>query len=411
MSDSIKIFHITDIHLGTSIGKNRPVPGAAVTFPQSVYDTLRALDQVILDIEEQQPDAILITGDTFHHVIHSRYLLTALTTRIAKMTRVAPTIMIVGNHDIIAGTHMLADYAALPVHNLHIVSSTRVVEIKARNGQMMSFVCAAWPITTMIGDEQVENDLSNEKQKNKQEFHHIINTFAHDSLEMIPDSHYKVFVGHGTVLGVYNGDQLHYIRKGESVKDDVVLYPKNLLGYDYVAMGHIHIRALADDKICYPGSLCVVDFSESDLPHGFAVVEIDQNRMPIITFREVFTRPFSNVLVRTDQFSDEQSIINFILQEAPPDEDRFTRVKLMVNSKGIDVSIPMLYEVLEDHYAYLTVDRQYLDADEAKNEVPTFQPGETTISVVKRYLDTRDDLQDEQKVMALIRLRALINQG
>lgn len=60
---------------------------------------------------------------------------------------------------------------------------------------------------------------------------------------------------------------------------EVVLPTRELEAQDwhYVVAGHIHSRQRLDENgtIFYPGSLCVTDFSESDQPHGFAILDIE----------------------------------------------------------------------------------------------------------------------------------------
>ena len=94
MTESIKIFHFTDVHIGTYIGKAMPVPNAALSLHQSVFDVLKALDTLTEKARIEQPDAILCAGDWFDRVVNSRVVLTAVTKRVNALTEIAPVVIV-----------------------------------------------------------------------------------------------------------------------------------------------------------------------------------------------------------------------------------------------------------------------------------------------------------------------------
>lgn len=59
------------------------------------------------------------------------------------------------------------------------------------------------------------------------------------------------------------------------LKYDPVLYPEDLSGFDYVALGHIHEFQNIGESIFYSGSIDRMDFNEEGQPKGFLVVTFE----------------------------------------------------------------------------------------------------------------------------------------
>jgi len=419
MTRQVKIFHISDIHLGTYIGKLQPIPNAALSLHQSVFDVFRALDKVIEDAQAEQPDFILITGDLFHRTINSRVILRSLAERLARMTQIAPTIILVGNHDLIGNAHMLSDYAELPINNLYIVDIPTPLSFETKDGIPVTLVCAGWPDTTMLAEEDETDQLNQMKTSTKQKLQWMINNFAKETAENIPAGTVKVFAGHGMMTDFYSSEEVELLG-GEDftsgiMKDDLMFYPANFTGYDYIALGHIHLRSLkADKRTAYPGSLYPVNFGESKTPHGYVVATIDADTKELfLEPRDIVIRPYTNFFLKTSKFSSEDQIVTHILTTAPPDKERFVRVKFIVDNNGLDVNPASFVEVLEQHYGFLTIEKTYAaDLEIISNDPITWHQGDTVLSITKRYLQgeiEKGAITPPQADKAIITLRSYIN--
>jgi predicted phosphodiesterase len=97
MTETIRIAHITDTHLGyRALNKQDPETGRN----QRTVDFERALETAIDDILRRDVDAIIHAGDVFHH---SRPTWQSLRHFIQQFRRIEeagiPTLVIAGNHD------------------------------------------------------------------------------------------------------------------------------------------------------------------------------------------------------------------------------------------------------------------------------------------------------------------------
>jgi len=408
--------HMSDVHVGTYIGKLMPVPYAALSMHQSLFDVFKALDIAIDNAVQDQVDFILITGDLFHRPINSRVILATLARRIRRLTEIAPVIILAGNHDIVSNTHMLSDVAELSVNNLHIVSDPTVLNLETKDGIKVCFVCAGWPMKTMISNIEGVQGLDSAKASSTQVLQAMLNDFAEEAAEKAPADAVKVFAGHGTMQNVYSGadiDRLGGSQFSASIaREDIVFYPAKFTGYDYVALGHIHLRACRPEmRVCYPGSIYPVNFSEWDIPHGYILAEIDSDTRELeLIERDIFIRPYSNLVLKTSRFKSEDEILAHILENAPADPERFVRVYFVVDKDGLDINPVAIQDNLDGHYGFLKIDKTYqTDGELAPQDDVVWQTGDTVISLVKRYLENKPEIPPDKKTKIIIRLRTLIN--
>lgn len=97
MSNTIRIAHITDTHLGyRGLRKSDPETGRN----QRTVDFERALEQAIDDILERDVDVILHAGDVFHHTRPTWQTLRHFIQQFRRIEEAGiPTLVIAGNHD------------------------------------------------------------------------------------------------------------------------------------------------------------------------------------------------------------------------------------------------------------------------------------------------------------------------
>ena len=67
---------------------------------------------------------------------------------------------------------------------------------------------------------------------------------------------------------------------GENLYNPVTNYELSNLGFDYIAMGHIHKKQIINNNIVYPGSSISLGFDEPD-EHGMLDVNLDKNNLKI----------------------------------------------------------------------------------------------------------------------------------
>lgn len=98
----------------------------------------------------------------------------------------------------------------------------------------------------------------------------------------------NVLLCHLTVPGAMGAEN------PEMTKYDPHLYPEDLDGFDYVALGHIHAYQMITKNICYAGNPERTDFDEEDMPKGFVTVSFD-GRTPLPEFIETPAREFRTI--------------------------------------------------------------------------------------------------------------------
>ena len=106
----------------------------------------------------------------------------------------------------------------------------------------------------------------------------------------------NVLLCHITVPGAIGAEN------PEMTKYDPHLYPEDLDGFDYVALGHIHAYQMITKNICYAGNPERTDFDEEDMPKGFVTVSFD-GRTPLPEFIETPARQFRTI--SPEFFADE----------------------------------------------------------------------------------------------------------
>jgi exonuclease SbcD len=93
--------------------------------------------------------------------------------------------------------------------------------------------------------------------------------YLHSFRAEIDPSVPNILMAHITVAGAKGTEN------AEMLKYDPVLYPEDLSGFDYVALGHIHEFQNIGESIFYSGSIDRMDFNEEGQPKGFLMVTFE----------------------------------------------------------------------------------------------------------------------------------------
>lgn len=82
------------------------------------------------------------------------------------------------------------------------------------------------------------------------------------------------------------------------------------IGFDYVAMGHIHKRQVINENIVYPGSTISLGFDEQG-EHGLLDVNLEKNNLKI-NFIKLDDRIFEERAIDISNINTEEELIEFI---------------------------------------------------------------------------------------------------
>ena len=261
----MKIIHTADLHLGQIIYQN--------------YDRVDEHEHFFAQLEdlcrEEQPDALVVSGDIFDIQQPSASVKKSFTEHFVKLHMQCPTmktVIVAGNHD--SASRIQADSAVWELASATLVGVSPSPElVSGPDGWQKDFV-----VKTDSGYIIALPYMSSER---KDVLQNIQNWVADDN----PDGKPVVMMGHLAVTGVDPSG--HNIEIGQLKTQNVDSLGN---GYDYVALGHIHKpqtighqEDCMNDDVTYPSG--VIRYSGSALhvscdekyPHTISIVEIDRH--------------------------------------------------------------------------------------------------------------------------------------
>jgi DNA repair protein SbcD/Mre11 len=242
MNTTIRIAHISDTHLGyRALNKIHPDSGRN----QRTMDMERALERAIDDILKRDVDAVIHSGDVFHH---TRPTWQSLRHFIQQMRRIEqaqiPTLVIAGNHD-----------------------TPRI----RTGGSAYSVIELALPDIRFVAEYEDlhENDLFQHLNLHVQAIPHGALTNDDPAIPMINDKRRNILVCHGMVRGILP-DGIS-AEPGEQRLDAALLDAS----FDYIALGHYHLHMLAAPKAWYAGAIERTGWGDREATPGYCIVELD----------------------------------------------------------------------------------------------------------------------------------------
>lgn len=271
----LKILHTSDWHIGQVFyGEDR------------TQEQQYMLAQITDCVAAEKPDIMLLAGDIFDVIMPNAKAQKLLTNALVAIHNAHPAMTIVsisGNHDSATRheTHQLL-WESVNVHmigNIHNDQVERhVLPIYDTNSQLCAYVVAVpYAAQRMIASD----------------FYHRLNEYA--TLQGDTDQVPVIFLGHlaasscestGHALDNFGKDSI-YIGNIEAMDVSEIG-----LGYDYVALGHIHKAQNLNERARYAGSPIAMSFDEvaSDYRHSISIVEIEaRGAMPNIREVEIAT--------------------------------------------------------------------------------------------------------------------------
>lgn len=244
MTDTIRIAHITDTHLGyRTLAKQDPDTGRN----QRTVDFERAVEWAIGDIIDQKPDAVIHAGDVFHH---TRPTWQTLRHFIQQMRRLEdagiPTLVIAGNHD-----------------------TPRI----RTGGSAYSVLDLALPKIRFVAEYEDVHELDL--------FRHLdlhVHAIPHGALtnddpvipQVVPGKR-NVLVTHGMAHGILPPGQA--AEPGEEELTAALLDRE----FDYIALGHYHLNMQPPGvaNAWYAGSTERNGWGDRDATPGYAIVTLN----------------------------------------------------------------------------------------------------------------------------------------
>ena len=312
----MKIIHTSDWHLGQNFYGN-----------ERTEEHIFFLKQLCDIVREEEPDALVISGDIYDSVAPSITAQKLYNRMILELRATAPKMKIIvtaGNHDSSSRLELngeLWDVFDVKVvgyidRNENVVNYEKhIIEIKNDNNEALGYIIAV-PYIYYANYPATED----ENVSRMQYFHQqLLNRVAERNSNNLP----VVLTGHLAV----NGANI----TGHESRNTHLVY-ENMedmgSGYDYLALGHIHHPQMVkgNERARYSGSPIPMSFDES-YPHSVSIVEIESHgSAPNI--REKQIKPLVPIFTIPKSGEGIESIIEEI--DSLPKGKSYVRVKLKV---------------------------------------------------------------------------------
>lgn len=367
----MKIIHTADLHLGQVIYQNY----------DRVDEHRHFFDQLENWCKQEQPDALIVSGDVFDIQQPSANTKKAFTDYFVNLHKACPTMHMVitaGNHD--SASRIQADSAIWELANAHLIGTSPSLELlDGEDGWQDDYIIKldsgyiiAMPY--MIGER-------------KEQLQSILDRVAKDNTGNKP----VVMMGHLTVT---NADVTgHDYEIGKIKTQDISTLGT---GYDYLALGHIHKPqtighpedAMKDSAtypsgaVRYSGSVLHVSCDET-YPHTVSVVEIKEHgadvhlrQLRIDELRHFYILPEGD-----GSFNTADEAINAIKEFIDKGGKGYFRLRMKYNANTPANFTQSIYDLLNGTNDEVRFNPKHIWTDipqksTGSTEVPTFQVSE-----------------------------------
>jgi len=288
---SIQLVHCSDIHLDKNFNY-----GDLQRSDQRRKDIENNFEKIVEFTLKEKPDLFLISGDIFDKVNPSNSSRSFLVKQIRSIHEAGILAFLIGgNHDV--------PKMGLQILAIDILESAGLATVFSDSTNFQEK-------TIKDIDTQIVGKSFFTKNQNQNPF---------QNFNIKKKAKYQVCLIHGSLLGMNvstpNPHDSQYNPFGTTDINSSI---------DYLALGHYHNnfeRDTSTTKICNPGSIDCLNWSESQDQKGFAFVELNnENRQ--ISFISLETRKFQTKEISLDRsISDVNDyIINQIKDDANSDE-------------------------------------------------------------------------------------------
>jgi DNA repair protein SbcD/Mre11 len=338
---AVRVLHFADVHIGM---ENFGRTDANVGVSGRVLDFLHRMDDMIEFARDNEVDLVIFAGDAFKNSTPSPTYQREFAHRISDLAKLAPVVMLVGNHDLQPNANKASSieiYETLAVPNIWVAGAFEVKQIETRNGNVIVGAAPYPSRSRLIEQNGVSGKTIRQIEDNLREvLIHMIEDLAQQADSMANGTTPRMLVGHFTVAGAMLGSE-RQVMLGRDV--DVPLNVVADSRWDYVALGHIHKHQNMTRKhesappVVYSGSIERIDFGEEDDKKGFCWLELERNNtawqfIPLKKVRPMLTihadcrndnMPTQTVIRALKQHKLAEAIVRLRIEFTPTSEALF----------------------------------------------------------------------------------------
>ena len=409
----VKILHFADLHLGVeSYGRINPGTGLSTR----LEDFLNAFDEVIDYALENRVDLVLFCGDAYKSREPSQTQQREFAKRIKRLsTDNIPVFLLVGNHDlpgVIGGATTPEIFDTLAVNNVYVSSRPQIYRIPTASGTLQIASLPWLRRSALLAREETKNLTFDQiNQRLQQAMTSIIGSYAQQLDAELP----AILAAHVWVHGARIGSE-----RLITIGQEPALLPGNVAdpAFDYVALGHIHHHQVLNSNppVVYSGSLERLDFGEVEDDKGFYLVAIEPDtgvgkRQVSFDFHPVTGRRFLtlSVTLQPEDADPTVTVLNAIAEQEDKVKEAIVRLQISLPAQieGQLRDSQIRSALSEAHYFTvakdITRETRLRLGQQAVEEL-------TTIEVLGKYLESRQDLSPEQARVLLEYGEELIQQ-
>lgn len=398
----IRVLHFADTHIGIeNYGRVDPETG----LNSRVRDYLWRMDDMVKYACEHDVDLVIFAGDAFKTRSPNPTYQREFAHRIRELSQRAPTILLVGNHDIapaILRASTIEIYQTLQVPNVWVMDEYVTQRISTKNGDVV-IGTAPYPMRARIL-ERLKNTAGMSIAETERELERILieilTQLGREADEKAGDNTIpRILVGHVTVSGAVLGSERQImLGRDVSVPLSALATPQ----WDYVALGHIHKHQnlthgqANKPPVVYCGSIERIDFGEEGDEKGFCWVELARGNTvwrfipvrarPFVTIKADLrhdTSPTDTIIQTINQYDLRGAVVRILLQFKPETEARF-------NEK-------MVFDALKRAgVVYVAAIRKDVESP-ARQRLGDNPEGLTHLQLLERYLDKVKGVSPERR--------------
>lgn len=403
MSNPIKCLHTADLHFGMeNYGQTNPKTG----LHSRLEDFSRSMGQLVDYALNNEVDVVLFAGDAYKRNSPSPTEQRELAKHFIKLADAGiPIVMIAGNHDIpvMQGKATAVDIfrqmrpEKIQVYNTRPSLDPHPPLIETKNGPIgvccMPFLSPSY-FRHVVDTEGLSQQETIEEYNDK--IHDIIEGMAKALPEEIPKVLMAHMTAYGTTLGGYKGSPLFM--------DELTVQPSVMAnaGYDYVALGHIHLHQnlspVPNVPVIYSGSIDRVDFGEMDEDKGFVMAYVEKGGSEF-DYHPVDVREMIHIKAHTERGGDlTEGILNEIQKEASRLDGSILRISYTADDDEVHtLDMKRIHEALKPVHFKAGFYRQIRDTQEQQRRSRSLSTEITFADAFNAYLQEHEEFQDDKE--------------
>ncbi|MDO5040999.1 MAG: metallophosphoesterase [Peptoniphilus sp.] len=292
----MKIVHMADVHLGRFYKGKLPMDLAS----KRREELWKTFEKNIKYVRDNEGDLLLLCGDIYER----DYFTSSDMDRFASLLNTlkdTEVFIIAGNHDYIDSSSLILNCNFKK--NIHFFTEEEYFKIDDLNLRVYGF---SWDIAF---------------------------DYSRDLTFQLDTEFTNILMLHGSTIS-----------KKHFYLDKNVL---NSLQFDYIALGHIHIRGKVADRAYYSGSPEPVSFKDAG-EHGFIEIELEDGLE--VAFKGEALRNYVKHEVYVEEYMDIYEVKEIIEDKLQNCKNDFNRITLKGRYDDIDYLVSFLEENINSFY-------------------------------------------------------------